>query len=298
MSSLYSNKENNITKTWLLMVGFLCIIVVVGWFFGQVYGAPEIVYAAVIFSLVMNIGSYWYSDKLALSLSGARPAVREEFFDLYTVTENLSITAGIPMPKIYVITDDAPNAFATGRNPEHATIAVTTGLLHMLDRSELEGVIAHELSHIRNWDILLSTVVVIIVGFLSLLSDFFLRTSRHIRGGDDNRGNALFVIAGIVLAILTPIAGLCIQLAISRKREFLADASGALLTRYPEGLAGALSKISSYTQPMKRVHKATAHLFISSPLGGGHEKKIGFWRKLFLTHPPVSERIGALLGKN
>ena len=296
MASLYSHKESNITKTWLLMIVFLCVVVAVGWFFGQVYDAPELVYVAVIFSLVMNIGSYWYSDKLALSLSGARPASREEFFDLYTVTENLSITAGVPMPKIYVIQDDAPNAFATGRNPEHAAIAATTGLLRMLDRSELEGVIAHELSHIRNWDILLSTVVVIIVGFLSLLSDFFLRTSHHIRGGDDNRGNALFVLAGVVLAILTPIAGMCIQLAISRKREFLADASGALLTRYPEGLAHALEKISSYARPMQRVNKATAHLFISSPLGGG-EKKVGSIAKLFMTHPPVSERIAALLEK-
>lgn len=297
MASLYSHKESNIAKTWLLMIVFLCVVVAVGWFFGQVYDAPELVYIAVVFSLVMNVGSYWYSDKLALSLSGARPASREEFFDLYTVTENLSITAGVPMPKIFVIQDDAPNAFATGRNPEHATIAATTGLLRILDRSELEGVIAHELSHIRNWDILLSTVVVIIVGFLSLLSDFFLRTSHHIRGGDDNRGNALFVLAGIALAILTPIAGVCIQLAISRKREFLADASGALLTRYPEGLAKALEKISSYTRPMQRTNKATAHLFISSPLGGNQEKKVGSIAKLFMTHPPVSERIAALLEK-
>lgn len=279
------------------MVVFLCVVVFVGWFFGQVYDAPEIVYIAVVLSLLMNVGSYWYSDKLALSLSGARPASREEFFDLYTVAENLSITAGVPMPKIYVIQDDAPNAFATGRNPEHATIAATTGLLRMLGRSELEGVIAHELSHIRNWDILLSTVVVIIVGFISLLSDFFLRTSHSIRGSDDSRGNALFILVGFALAILTPIAGMCIQLAISRKREFLADASGALLTRYPEGLARALEKISSYSQPMKRVNKATAHLFISSPLGGV-EKKAGFLGKLFMTHPPVSERISALLGKN
>lgn len=278
------------------MVVFLCLIVVLGWFFGRVYNAPELVYIAVIFSLVMNVSSYWYSDTLALSLSGARPASREEFFDLYTVTENLSITAGVPMPRIYVISDDAPNAFATGRNPEHATIAVTTGLLRMLDRAELEGVVAHELSHIRNWDILLSTVVVIVVGFIVVLSDFFMRSSFRMRGNDDSRGNTLFILIGFVLAILTPIAGMCIQLAISRKREFLADASGALLTRYPEGLAKALEKISSYTQPMKRVNKATAHLFISSPLGGTQEKKSGFFGKLFLTHPPVSERIAALLG--
>lgn len=280
------------------MIVFLCVVIAVGWFFGQVYDSPGIVYIAVVVSLLMNIGSYWYSDKLALSLSGARPASREEFFDLYTVTENLSITAGVPMPKIYVIHDDAPNAFATGRNPEHATIAATTGLLQLLNRAELEGVIAHELSHIRNWDILLSTVVVIIVGFVSLLSDFFLRTSHSIRGGDDSRGNALFVLVGVVLAVLTPLVGMLMQLAISRKREFLADASGALLTRYPEGLAHALEKISSYTQPMKQVHKATAHLFISSPLGGAQEKKISVFAKLFMTHPPVGERISALLEKN
>lgn len=280
------------------MLGFLLVIIAVGWVFARAYESPAILYIAVLFSLIMNIASYWYSDKLALAVSGARPASREEFFDLYTVTENLAITAGIPMPKLYVIHDPAPNAFATGRNPEHATVAVTTGLLERLSRIELEGVIAHEISHVKNWDILLATVVVVLAGFLSLVSDFFLR-SMHFRGGDDNRSNAVFILVGVALAVLAPIAGVIIQLAVSRKREFLADASGALLTRYPEGLASALEKISSYGAPMKRVHNATAHLFIADPRAkavSGGAGKTSWFAKLFLTHPPVPERVAALRG--
>ncbi len=295
MTSLYTHRDNNIAKTWALMLGFFLIVIGIGWIFAQTYNSSLIIYGAVAFSLIMNLTSYWYSDKIALAVSGARPASREEFFDLYTVTENLAITAGIPMPKLYVINDPAPNAFATGRNPEHATVAVTTGLLQTLSRVELEGVIAHELSHIKNWDILLSTVVVVLVGFISLLADFFLRTSVHIRGGDSNRGNAVFVLVGFVLAIIAPILGVVIQLAVSRRREFLADASGALLSRYPEGLASALEKISNYDGAMQRMHKATAHLFIASPLGG-KEKKSGAISKLFMTHPPAAERIAALRG--
>lgn len=227
----------------------------------------------------------------------AKPVTREEYFDLWNITENLAITAGLPMPKLYIIEDSAPNAFATGRNKEHAVVAVTTGLLGILDRSELEGVIAHELAHIGNRDMLLSTVVVVMVGFITLLSDFFLRTARF---GGNSRGKAgqvqaVVFIAGIILAILSPLIAKLIQLAVSRKREFLADASGALLTRYPEGLANALKKISATPINMRTANHATAHLFISSPFSGA--KKESFLTKLFMTHPPVKERIYALTGK-
>lgn len=294
MATLYTQKDHNIQKTWLLMLLFLGIIIALGWFFSVTYNAPHVLWGAIILSILMNIVSYWYSDKIALSMSGARPATREEFFDLYTVTENLSISAGLPMPKLYVIADPVPNAFATGRNPEHAAVAATTGLLQILNRTELEGVIAHELSHIGNRDILISTVAVVLVGFVSLISDFFLRASFFGRSGDDNRGgNAIFVLIGFALALLSPLIATLIQLAISRKREFLADASGALLTRYPDGLASALEKIHSHAGTLRRANHATAHLYIANPFGG-KEGKRSFLTKLFMTHPPVEERINAL----
>jgi heat shock protein HtpX len=265
----------------------------VGWVFSQAYRNSGILYFAVVFSLLMNFFSYWYSDKIVLAMSGAKPADHESNRELFHIVENLCIAAGLPMPKIYIISDSAPNAFATGRNKEHGVVVVTAGLLERLNKTELEGVISHELSHIGNRDILLSTVVVVLVGLVALLSDFFLRFSffgnrRDDRG--DGRAQAIFMIIGIVLAILAPIAALLIQLAISRKREFLADASGALLTRYPEGLASALEKISQYKMPMKAANKATAHLYISNPFGA---KKVA---KLFMTHPPIEERVAALRG--
>lgn len=292
MASLYAHQTANKLKTWTLMTVFLVVLIALGWFFGVVYDEPSILFVAVIVSLVMNITGYWFSDKVALAVSHAKPATREQYFDLYTITENLSITAGLPMPKLYIINDPAPNAFATGRNEKHAAVAVTTGLLERLDRTELEGVIAHELSHIGNDDILLSTVVVVLAGTIALVSDFFLRMSMH--GGDrDDKASGMIVLVGFILAILSPIAATIIQLAVSRKREFLADASGALLTRYPEGLASALEKISSYSAPLKYANNATAHLFISNPFGG-NKAKAGFFTKLFMTHPPVGERIAAL----
>lgn len=275
------------------MATFLVVIIALGWTISQVYGAPEILYIAVIFSVFMNVLGYWYSDKIVLKMAGAKPASREEFFDLYTVTENLAITAGLPMPKIYVIQDPAPNAFATGRNKEHAVVAATTGLLQILNRAELEGVIAHELSHIGNRDMLLSTVVVVMVGFIAILSDIFLRSGLHGSRNSDNKAGGALAILGIVMAILAPISATLIQLAISRKREFLADASGSLLTRYPEGLASALEKISTYDQPMKRANNAMAHLYISNPFGKG---KVPGLSKLFMTHPPIEERVKILRG--
>ena len=277
------------------MTIFFVVVILIAWAFSYILNNPSILYFGVAFSIGMNIWSYWYSDSLVIKMSGAIPATREKYFDLWNAVENLSITAGLPMPKLYVIEDPSPNAFATGRDKEHSAVAVTTGLLAILNKTELEGVIAHELSHIGNRDILLGTVVVVLVGFIAIMSDMFLRMSFH--GGGNNRDNRLglvLMVAGIVLAILAPIIAQLIKLAISRKREFLADASGALLTRYPEGLASALEKISSYPHGLQRVSTATAHLYIANPLKDG--KAISFMSKLFATHPEASERISVLRG--
>lgn len=295
MATLYTHQSSNIRKTWLLMTIFFVLIIAIGFVFSQAYGNPNILYMFVVFSIVMNIVGYWHSDKIAIKMSGAVPADPVRFRDLHNVVENLAITAGLPKPRVYIINDAAPNAFATGRNKEHAAVAVTTGLLAILDRTELEGVVAHELSHIGNRDILVSTVAVVLAGFVSIVADMFLRS--HLFGGSrdsDNRGGNVLMIVGIILAILAPIFAMLIQLAISRKREFLADASGALLTRYPEGLASALQKISQYGRPMQKASDATAHLFIANPFG---PKRMSGLHKFFMTHPPVQERINALLGR-
>ncbi|MEK7107582.1 MAG: M48 family metalloprotease [Patescibacteria group bacterium] len=298
MATLYTQQDKNVRKTWLLMAVFFAVIVAIGWFLSYYYNSPGILYVAVLFSIFSNIGSYWFSDKIVLKLTQARPADEMQFHDLHNIVENLAITAGLPKPRIFVIEDLAPNAFATGRNKEHAVVVVTTGLLGMLDRTELEGVIAHELSHIGNRDILLSTLVSVLAGLVVIISDFFLRSRLWGFGGGRNResGNQLqgiLMIVGIVFVVLSPIIATLIQLAISRKREFLADASGALLTRYPEGLASALRKISNYSSPMKVASNATAHLFIANPFGA---KALRGLPKLFMTHPPMEERIKALVG--
>jgi heat shock protein HtpX len=297
--NLYKNQNANIFKTWVLMSMFLVFVIFIGWFASYYYGNATIFYVSIIFSLVMNIFSYWYSDKIVLRISGAKPASKEQYYDLYTMTENLAITAGLPMPKLYVIADAVPNAFATGRNKEHAVIAVTTGLLQILDKNELEGVVAHELAHIGNRDILLQTVIVVLVGLVTMLADFFMR-AQFMGGRDrDSKGAGILLIVGLVLMILSPIFASLIQLAISRKREFLADATGAMLTRYPEGLASALEKISTHSagQKMKLANHATAHLFISNPFGGDSKKnKMNFFAKIFSTHPPTEERVAALRG--
>lgn len=294
MATLYTHQSKNVRKTWLIFTLFLVVVIGVCYVFARAYANPSILYFGVIFSLLMNVIGYWYSDRIVLSMSGAKPVVRETHRELYTTVENLCITAGLPLPKIFVIDDPAPNAFATGRDKEHAVVAVTTGLLERLEQVELEGVIAHELSHIGNRDMLLSTVVVVLVGFLAIASDIFLRAAMFGGGRDreDNKVGGLFMIAGVVLAILSPVIATLMQLAISRKREYLADASGALLTRYPEGLASALLKISQYKQPMRRVSNATAHLFISDPFG----KKFSAMHKLFMTHPPTEDRVKVLRG--
>lgn len=278
------------------MALFFSIIIILGWLVSMFYGDVSILYIAILLAVFMNIFSYWFSDKIVLALHKAKPVTRQEYFDLWNATENLSITAGLPMPRLYVVDDTAPNAFATGRNKKHAVVCVTIGLLKILKKNELEGVIAHELSHIGNRDMLLSTVVVVMVGFVALLSDFFLRS--QVLGSNrsrNNNGGAILLVIGLVLAILTPIAATLIRLAISRKREFLADATGTLLTRYPEGLASALGKISAASVPMRTANNATAHLFIANPFG---LKSTSGFHKLFMTHPPVEERIRALIGKS
>lgn len=277
------------------MTASFALFILVGWAVSAYYGNPGILYVAVAFALIMNVWSYWYSDTIALKLSHARPMPDGgEWSNVHNIVENLAITAGLPKPRLYIINDPAPNAFATGRDPKHAAIAVTTGLLSVMERSELEGVLAHELSHVGNRDILVSTIVVVLVGAISIVADAFLRMSMFGGSRDRNTG-ALVVVLAVAASILAPIAATLIQLAVSRKREFLADASGALLTRYPDGLASALKKIGSYKAPMRNAHTATAHLFIANPFGAGASRSFA---KLFMTHPPVEERIAALMGKN
>jgi heat shock protein HtpX len=294
MASLYTHKERNIRKTWFLMTGFLIFVIAIGWLLSYAANSPGILYVAVLLSIVMNISAYWWSDKLVLKMTRAREAKESEYSELHNIVENLAITAGLPKPRIYIMHEAQPNAFATGRNAEHAVVAVTTGLLERLDRSELEGVLAHELSHIGNRDMLVSTVAVVLAGLIAILSDFFLRWTWHGGGrSDNNRGNAALLALAVVAALLAPIAATLIQLAVSRKREFLADSSGALLTRYPEGLASALEKISRDPHELRHASNATAHLFFENPFRGRHARGL---TKLFMTHPPVEERVAALRG--
>jgi heat shock protein HtpX len=294
MPTLYNQADKNTRLTWVYITGFLIFVIGVGYVFAGAIGNSTILYVAVIFSVLMSFGSYWWSDKIVLAMSSAKLVEHDSNKEIYHLVENLCITAGLPVPKIYVIEDSAMNAFATGRDPNHGVVCLTTGIISRLEKKELEAVIAHELSHIGNRDILLSTVVVILVGFVTLLADFFRHWAFFGRRGGDNEGGGqlrlIMIIFAVVLSILAPIAGVLMQLAISRKREFLADADGALLTRYPEGLASALEKISGDTEPLEAANRATAHLFIANPFKG---KKVS---KLFMTHPPIEERVKALRG--
>lgn len=296
MPTIYNQADKNIHRTYLLISAFLIFVIGVGWVFSQALNSPGILFFAVIFSTLMSVGSYWYSDKIVLAMSKAKEIDHDSARELYHIMENLCITAGLPMPRIYVIDDTAPNAFATGRDPQHAVIAVTSGILQKLNKTELEGVLAHELSHIGNRDILISTIVVVLVGFITLLADWFWRASFF--GGrrrDREGGSGYIFLIAIILTILAPIVATLIQLAISRKREFLADADGALLTRYPEGLARALEKISADTEPLEVANKATAHMYIVNPLKGGGNGR-NWFANLFSTHPPIEERVAALRG--
>lgn len=295
MATIYNQADKNVRLTWVYITGFLVFVILVGYVFSQAIGNSAILYIAVLFSVIMSFVSYWWSDKIVLTMSKAKPVTQENAREIYHLVENLCITAGLPLPRIYIIEDSSPNAFATGRDPEHAVVCLTTGIINTLEKPELEGVIAHELSHVGNRDILLSTIVVVLVGFVTLLADWFRNWAfwGGRRRGNDSEGGQLqliLIIVAIVLSILAPIAALLMQLAISRKREFLADADGALLTRYPEGLARALEKISADPKPLAEANRATAHLFIVNPFKG---KKIS---NLFMTHPPIEERIKALRG--
>ncbi|MDK2948903.1 MAG: heat shock protein HtpX [Patescibacteria group bacterium] len=292
MATLYNIADSNSRKTFFLITIFLIFVILLGWLFSYALDSTIILYIAVIFSVATSISSYWFSDKIVLQATKAKPIEKKDDPELYRIVENLSITAGIPMPKIFILNEPQPNAFATGRDEKHAVIAVTKGLLGKLERSEIEGVIAHEMAHIKNRDILLQTAVVVLVGIIVILSDFFLRISFW--GGGDRDRNPLMIVLAIAAAILAPIGASLMQLSISRKREFLADASGALLTRYPEGLASALEKISLDKSSLRTANNSNAHLFISSPLRGNGNK--GWFNKLFLTHPPIEERVAILRG--
>jgi heat shock protein HtpX len=296
--TLYTHADKNIRKTWIYMTGFFIFIIFLGWVFSLIINSYVILLISVIFSFLMSFSSYWYSDRIVLTITRAKPIRKEDNPELYRIVENLCITAGLPMPKIFILEEEQPNAFATGRNPQNSVIAVTRGLINRLERAELEGVIAHELAHIGNRDTLIQTIVVVMVGIVVLMTDFFFRMSFYSRNSsNEEKGSQarlfMFLIAA-VLAILSPLFANLIKFAISRKREFLADATGALLTRYPEGLARALEKISYDSHNLKVANDATAHLYIVNPFRG--KESVSWLHKLFMTHPPIEERIKALRG--
>lgn len=299
---VYTEIAKNKRNSTLLVLVFLLITVGLGWVFARAFGSPIILYIAVLSSILYTWISYYNSDKMVLAVSGASEVQKKDAPELFRVVENLSITAGLPTPRVFVMQDSAPNAFATGRDPEHAVVCVTTGLLDKLSKKELEGVIAHELSHIGNYDIRLMSLIAVLVSVIALLSDLFLRWGFFFGGDRDNdnnsggQGQMIFMLVAIVLAVVAPIIGVLIQLAVSRKREYLADASGALLTRYPAGLADALQKISGDTEPLEAANKATANMYIVNPLRANVEDKgaKNFAAGLFSTHPPTAERIKRL----
>lgn len=287
---MYSQIDANKRKTWILIGIFVAFVIGIGYVLQQWQGAgPESLVLAGVVSLVMSFSSYYAGDKIALSTSGAKQIKKEDNPYVFRIVENLCITAGLPIPKVHIIESPALNAFATGRDPQHASIALTTGIISALENEELEGVIAHELSHIQNYDIRVMTVVIVLVGLVSILAQWILRFGGGHRD-NDNKGGNLFAVAAIVLMLLSPIIAELIKLAVSRKREYLADASGSLLTRYPEGLARALEKIQASATPLASASTATAHLFISNPFKG---KSIS---SLFSTHPPIADRIAKLRG--
>lgn len=299
----YDLINKNRRESWILIFSFLVVISLLGFVFSQVYENSAILYFAVGFSMFSAFISYYFSDSITLALSKAQEVDRSSNQQLYNIVENLCIAAGLPTPKIYIIDDTAPNAFATGRNPKHAVICVTTGILQKLDKTELEGVIAHELSHIGNYDIRVMTLVVVLVGTITLLADWFLRAGfwggrKHSNDRDGGNLGQIFFIAGIILALLSPIIATLIKLAVSRQREYLADASGALLTRYPEGLARALEKISADKEPLEAANKATAHMYIVNPLKDTGHGSVSWFAGLFNTHPPIQDRIKKLREMN
>ena len=295
MINVYEQVDRNKRRSFLVMLFFVVFITLVAWLLAKALGyGPGVIGWALVFSGLISFASYWWSDKIILALSRARPANKKQDFQFFTVAENLSLASQIPMPKLYVIEDSAPNAFATGRNVNHAVVCATTGLLSKLNRTELEGVIAHEISHIKNYDMLLMSVVTILVGMIVLISDWFTRSVYfgNRRNRDEGNMGAIFFFIGLILALLSPLIAKLIQLAISRRREFLADASAVRLTRFPDGLIKALQKIAADPEPLEVANKATAHLYIVNPFKGT-QLKTGL-AHLFNTHPPVEERIKIL----
>lgn len=286
---MYSEIASNKQKTLLLMLGFAAFVVLIGYIFSKAYGQPSMTLAVGIGGLIYVVIQYFVADKLAVAVNGAKEIQKSDNPRLWRIVENLAITDGLPMPKVYIMNDPAPNAFATGRDPNHSLVCATTGLLDIMNDTELEGVIAHELGHIKNYDIRVSMVAFGLVSVISILCDIFLR-SMFFRNRDDdnNSSNAIFMVLGIVAAILAPLVASLIQLAISRKREYLADATGALTTRYPEGLASALEKIGQAGSAIRKQNSSTAHLFFANPMKG---KSLA---ALFSTHPPIAERVKRL----
>jgi len=291
--NIYSAISSNKTKTWLVMILFVLVVSTLVYVFSKALGFSALGMSglALVLAGLMSIGSYYYSDKLVLATTGAKQIKKQDYPQYFRIVENLSIASGLPMPNVYIMDDPSPNAFATGRDPKHAVVCATTGLLSIMSEAELEGVIAHELSHIKNFDIRLMGIVAILVGFVAILSDIFIRMT-FFSGDRDNRGSQIFLVLAIIFAILSPIAATLIQLAVSRKREFLADASGVLLTRYPEGLAQALEKLAKDHTAPRVASNATAHLFIENPFD--NKKVKNFFTGLFNTHPPLEERIKIL----
>lgn len=304
MINVYESVDTNKRKSWLVIAGFMAFVLIAAYFISRGmaayygYGSSglEFMGLGLVISGIMSFAGYYWSDSIILGLSGARPASKKQDFQFFTVTENLCLAASLPMPKLYVIEDTALNAFATGRDPAHAAICATSGLLAQLNRTELEGVIGHELSHIGNYDTRLMAMVTILVGLITLLGDWLLRAS-WIGGrsrSDENKGTgAIFLVLGLIMALLSPIIAQIIQLAISRRREFLADASSVKLTRQPSGLISALKKLGADREPLEAANKATAHLYIVNPLKNRHDA-IGWFSGLFNTHPPLAERIKIL----
>lgn len=299
MLNVYEQVDRNKRRSTMVIILFAVFVAAIVYFLGRIFGyGPGFISLALIFSGVTSFAGYWYSDKIILTISGAKPANKKEYFNFYTAVENLCLAADLPMPVLYVIDDSAPNAFATGRDPAHATLVATTGLLDKLNKTEIEGVVGHELSHVRNYDMRLMSVVAVLVGMITLLADWLLRSrwSRRRNDGEGGQGGleGIFFVVGIVLVLLSPLIGQLIQLALSRRREFLADAGSVMLTRQPSGLINALKKISTDREPLEAANKATASLYIINPLKGSEGRSIGWFANLFNTHPPVEERIKAL----
>lgn len=293
MTSLYKQQSYNLYKTFTLMSVFLIFVIAVGWGASLYFKSPSFLYIVVIIAVTINIVSYWKSHEVVIKLTNAKPISREEYFDYWNIVENLCISLGVPMPSLYIIEDKSPNAFATGRSPKKSAIVVTRGLIEMMEKNELEGVLAHELAHIQNRDTLLMTSVVVLFGIVTIILDFVLHSVAW--GGSRDKGPWVIVIV-VAAYILIPIILSLIRLAVSRNREYQADVTAALYTRYPEGLASALEKIKNFNVPMKNANTSTAHLFISDPFL--HKPKTFKFMRLFDTHPPVEKRISALLGKN